>query len=108
MQKRVTFFPADASEPVEVLAINDEVIVPAEVMAAAGSAEYVIDGKAAGGAVIVTQKGELRVVDTASPGGRVPAKRTPDIIEQLRAEIAALRAEIEEMKVRKIDGIKIF
>ena len=108
MQKRVTFFPADASEPVEVLAINDEVIVPAEVMSAAGSAEYVIDGKAAGGEAIVTQKGELRVVDTASPGGRVPAERTPDIIEQLRAEIAALRAEIDELKVRKIDGIKIF
>lgn len=108
MQKRVTFFPADGSEPVAVLVRNDEVLVPCEVMAAAGSAEYVIDGISEFGEAILTQKGELRVIDTALPGGREPAKITPGMIDQLRAELAALRAEIEEMKVRKNDGIEIF
>lgn len=107
MQKRVTFFPADGTDAVALLMQNDEVIVPCEVMAHAGSAGFVIDGVGEGGEVTLTQKGELRVVDTAEPGGKEPSERTPGMLEQLRAEIAYLRGEMEKLKGQR-DGIKIF
>lgn len=107
MQKRVTFFPADGSEAVAVLLGNNEIALPDEVMAHAGSAEFVLDGVSANGEVLVSQKGELRIIDTAEPGGREPIERTPDIIEQLRSEIAHLAAEIEKLKEKR-DGIKVF
>ena len=107
MEKRATFFPADGSDAVEVLLHNDEVLLPDEVMMHAGSADFVVDGVTAMGERLVSQKGELRIVDTAEPGGRSPIAHTPDIIEQLRAEIACLRSEIGKLK-EKTDGIEIF
>ncbi len=107
LQKRVTFFPADGSEPVAILIKNGEVTLPCEVMAAAGSAGFVIDGVGEDGETLLTEKGELRVVDTVEPGGKEPIERTPSLLEQLRTEIASLRAEIEKLKGQR-DGIKIF
>lgn len=106
-EKRATFFPADGSDAVEVILHNDEVLLPDEVMMHAGSADFVIDGVTTTGERLVSQKGELRIVDTAEPGGRSPIARTPDIIEQLRCEIACLRSEIDKLKEKK-DGIEVF
>ena len=98
LQKRVTFFPADGTDAVELILNGDKLIIPDEVMSAAGSAEYVIDGIGASGERLISQKGEVRIVDTAEPGGREPVKRAPDLLHQLRSEIAALRAEIKNLK----------
>ncbi len=106
-QKRVTFFPADGSEAVEVILRNDEVTLPDEVMMHAGSAGFVIDGIGGKGDTLVSQKGELRIIDTAEPGGGKTIERTPDIIEQLRAEIAYLRAQIDRLKENR-HGIEVF
>jgi hypothetical protein len=107
MEKRATFFPADGSDAVEVILHNDEVLLPDEVMMHAGSADFVVDGVTAMGERLVSQKGELRIVDTAEPGGRSPISHTPNIIEQLRSEIAYLRSEIDRLKEKK-DGIEVF
>ncbi len=90
LAKRITFFPAEGSEPVAILIGNENVRVPDEVMAAAGNAGFVIDGVCEG-EVFITKRGELRVVDTVSPGGREPQIRTPSEYEQLRAEIERLK-----------------
>lgn len=96
--KRVTFFPADGSEAVALIVTADSVIIPDEVMANAGTAEFVVDGEDLRGGRLVSERGELRVVDTAEPGGREPKTLTPTENEQLRAEIGFLRAEIERLK----------
>lgn len=98
MRRRVTFFPADGSEAVEVYEENGAVTVPDEVMSCAGSAGFVIDGEG-GGARIVTVRGELRVIDTVRPGGREPA---------YISEIKALREEVRELRERYENGIKVF
>ncbi len=100
LQKRVTFFPADGSDAVEIPIENDEAVIPDEVMAHAGSAGFVIDGEC-DGKRIVSGKGELRVIDTARPGGKAPAYL------ELREELNALRAEYEKLKGQR-DGIKVF
>ena len=107
LSRRVTFFPADGSDAVCVSVTSDSVRVPDEVMARAGTAFYVIDGVSESGEVLVSARGELRVVDTADPGGREALERTPSEAEQIRAELAALRRELEELKGAK-NGIEIF
>ena len=94
MRKRVTFFPADGSDAVEVPIENGEAVIPDEVMERAGTAEFVIDGEC-DGRKLVTEKGELRVIDTARPGGKNPA-----YLELLR--------KYEKLKERLGDGIEIF
>ena len=101
MRKRVTFFPADGSGAVEVRLENDEAVIPDEVMECAGPAEYVIDGEV-DGRNLVTQKGELRVIDTVRPGGKNPA------LIELREELAALRAEYERLKESMGYGVSVF
>ncbi|MBQ2384928.1 MAG: hypothetical protein II292_01840 [Clostridia bacterium] len=96
--KRVTFFPAGSEDGVVLCMQGNSVIVPDEVMARAGTAFFVLDGTGLGGESLVSSRGELRVVDTATPGGREAKKRTPSEFDQLRAEIAFLRREIENMK----------
>ena len=93
MRKRVTFFPADGTDAVEVWLENDEAVIPDEVMECAGNAEFVIDGEC-DGRKLVTEKGELRVIDTARPGGKNPA-------------FLELRAEYEKLKARLADGIAV-
>ncbi len=90
LSKRITFFPADGSDAVALLLKDRSVRVPDEVMSRAGTAEFVIDGIGVGGERMVSERGELRVVDTAEPGGREPIRLTPSEYEQLRAEIAKL------------------
>jgi hypothetical protein len=98
LRRRVTFFPADGSEAVEVYENDGEVMIPDEVMNCAGSAGFVIDGEREG-ACLVSQRGELRVIDTARPGGRQPA---------YLAEITALREEVRKLKERCENGITVF
>ena len=104
--KRVTFFPADGSDAVCVIVRLDEVRVPDEVMACAGTASYVIDGISESGEVLVSARGELRIIDTAEPGGAEALERTPTEAEQIRAELAALRRELRELKEAQ-NGIKV-
>ena len=106
LSKRVTFFPADGSDAVCVIVRSDEVRVPDEVMARAGTASYVIDGISESGEVLVSARGELRIIDTAEPGGAEALERTPTEVEQIRAELAALRRELEELKEVQ-NGIKV-
>lgn len=96
--KRITFFPADGSGAVAMLLNDNSVAVPCEVMACAGTASYVLDGIGASGEALISRRGELRVIDTAEPGGDGPIERTPSEIEQLRAEIEALRSDIRDLK----------
>ena len=93
MRKRVTFFPADGSDAVETWLENGEALIPDEVMSAAGSAVFVIDGER-DGVRYVSTRGELRVIDTAAPGGKNP------LVTELREQLAALRAEYEKLKER--------
>ncbi len=93
MRKRVTFFPADGADAVEVWLENNEAVIPDEVMEFAGTAGFVIDGEI-DGRKLVTQKGELRVIDTSSPGGKNPA-------------FVELREELEKLKARLGDGIAV-
>ena len=72
-----------------------------------GTASYVIDGVSESGEAIVSVRGELRVIDTAEPGGNGSLERTPSEAEQIRAELAALRRELRELKEVR-NGIKIF
>ena len=88
MRRRVTFFPADGMSAVEVSVTNGEAIVPDSVMECAGSACFIIDGER-DGERLISERGSLRVIDTARPGGR-------------REEYAGARKE------RKEDGIAIF
>lgn len=98
MNKRVTFFPAGGNEGIALLLSGNAVRVPDEVMACAGTARFVLDGIDAGGNRLVSARGELRVVDTAYPGGREPKEYAPSEFDQLRAEIESLRGEIEALK----------
>ena len=93
MRKRVTFFPADGSDAVEVWLEKDGAVIPDEVMECAGTAEFIIDGEI-DGRKFITEKGELRVIDTARPGGKNPA-----YLELLR--------KYEKLKERLGDGIEI-
>lgn len=93
MRKRVTFFPADGSDAVEVPIENNEAVIPDEVMEHAGTAEFVIDGEV-DGRILVTQKGELRIIDTARPGGKNPL-------------LLELKEELEKLKARLADGIAV-
>jgi hypothetical protein len=96
--KRITFFPAGGGEGVAILISGSSVTVPDEVMACAGTAVFVLDGISPEGKRLVSTRGELRVIDTAFPGGREPKDQIPGEIDQLRAEVALLRAEIESLK----------
>jgi hypothetical protein len=93
MRKRVTFFPSDGSDAVEVPIENNEAVIPDEVMEHAGTAEFVIDGEVDGRS-LVTQKGELRIIDTARPGGKNPL-------------LFELKEELERLKARLADGIAV-
>ena len=93
MRKRVTFFPADGSDAVEVWVEDGEAVIPDEVMEHAGTAEFVIDGEV-DGRRLVTQKGELRIIDTARPGGKNPL-------------LLELKEELEKLKARLADGIAV-
>lgn len=101
MRRRVTFFPADGSKAYEVPVEDGEALIPEEVMACAGTAEFVIDGISAGGVTMITKRGELRVIDTAHPGGSMPLHL------ELREELRALRAEYEKLKEVIGGGIKV-
>ena len=93
MRSRVTFFPANGAEAVEVIVENGEVIIPDEVMESAGTAAFVIDGEV-DGRRFVSEKGELRVIDTANPGGKNP------LLLELKEELEKLKARCEnELKV---------
>ena len=107
LSKRVTFFPADGSDAVCVSVQSDEVRVPDEVMACAGTASYVIDGISETGEALVSARGELRIIDTAEPGGAEALEHTPTEAEQIRAELAALRRELRELKEAQ-NGIEVF
>ena len=72
--------------------------VPDEVMAHEGTAVYVIDGVGASGETLISRRGELRIVDTAEPGGKNPIVRTPSELDQLRVELESLRLELCELK----------
>ena len=98
MNKRVTFFPAGGGEGVALFLSENAVRVPDEVMASAGTATFVLDGIDADGNRLVSARGELRVIDTAYPGGREPKEWAPSELDQLRAEIESLRGEIEALK----------
>ncbi len=98
MNKRITFFPAGGGEGVALLLNANAVRVPDEVMASAGTAVFVLDGIDADGNSLVSARGELRVVDTASPGGREPKEYVPSELDQLRAELESIRGEIEALK----------
>jgi hypothetical protein len=89
-----------------VIVRSDEVRVPDEVMACAGTALYVIDGISESGEVLVSARGELRIIDTAEPGGVEALEHTPTEAEQIRAELAALRRELRELKEAQ-NGIKV-
>ncbi len=102
LSRRVTFFPADGSDSVAVITSGEAVRVPDEVMACAGTASFVLDGVGADGTALVSARGELRIVDTAEPGGREPEERVPSEIEQLRAAIHSLWTEIEKLKARAV------
>ena len=93
MRKRVTFFPADGSDAVEVFVEKDEALIPDEVMGSAGTAFFVIDGEL-DGSRLISVKGELRVIDTAAPGGKNP------LLLELKEELEKLKARYEyELKV---------
>lgn len=96
--KRITFFPADGSDAVAILLKGNSVLIPDEVMARAGTASYVIDGIGQAGETLISRRGELRIIDTAEPGGKEPTERTPSQFDQLRAEVEMLRREIYELK----------
>lgn len=98
MNKRVTFFPAGGGDGVALLLSENAVRVPDEVMASAGTARFVLDGIDAEGNRLVSARGELRVIDTAYPGGREPKEYAPSELDQLRAEIESLRGEIKALK----------
>ncbi len=91
---RISFFPADGAEAVALMLDTSSVKVPDEVMAAAGTAGFVIDGVREG-EILITKRGELRVIDTVAPGGREPRDRTPSEYEQLRTEVRKLKERIE-------------
>ena len=107
LSKRVTFVPADGSDAVCVIVTSSAVRIPDEVMACAGTASYVIDGISESGEVLVSARGELRIVDTAEPGGNEALEHTPSEAEQIRAELAALRRDLDELKEAN-NGIKVF
>lgn len=93
MRKRVTFFPANGSDAVEVFVEKDEALIPDEVMGSAGAAFFVIDGEL-DGRRLISVKGELRVIDTAAPGGKNP------LLLELKEELEKLKARYEyELKV---------
>lgn len=94
LHKRMTFFPADGSDAVALTVEDGGVRVPDEVMAAAGTASYVIDGVREG-EIFISKRGELRVVDTVDPGGREPVTRTPSDYDRLRAELQELKERIK-------------
>jgi hypothetical protein len=96
--KRITFFPAGGGEGVAILISGSSVTVPDEVMARAGTAVFVLDGISPEGKRLVSTRGELRVIDTASPGGKEPKHFVPSEIDQLRAELERLRGEVERLK----------
>lgn len=96
--KRITFFPADGSGAVAILFGGNSVIIPDEVMAHEGTAAYVIDGISSSGESLVSRRGELRIIDTAEPGGKEPRDCTPGEFDQLRAEVEELRAELMKLK----------
>lgn len=98
LAKRITFFPADGSDAVALLLKDNCVSLPNEVMSHDGTAVYVIDGIGASGETLISCRGELRIIDTAEPGGKDPIERTPSEFEQLRAEVEALRAELRELR----------
>lgn len=98
MNKRVTFFPAGGGDGVALLLGENAVRVPDEVMASAGTARFVLDGIDVEGNRLVSARGELRVIDTAYPGGREPKEYAPSELDQLRAEIESLRGESEALK----------
>jgi hypothetical protein len=81
---------------------ENSVRLPDEVMCSAGTASFVLDGVGEDGTVLVSARGELRVVDTAEPGGREPEVRVPSELEQLRAALESLRRELEGLKARSI------
>lgn len=97
LARQVTFFPTQG-QAVAVIMNENTVRVPDEVMALAGTASFVLDGVGEDGTVLVSARGELRVVDTAEPGGREPGVYVPSELEQLRAAIGVLRREVEELK----------
>jgi hypothetical protein len=96
--KRITFFPAGGGEGVAILISGSSVKVPDEVMARAGTAVFVLDGVSTEGKRLVSTRGELRVIDTASPGGKEPKQFVPSELDQLRAELERLRGEVERLK----------
>lgn len=96
--KRITFFPAGGGEGVAILISGSSVTVPDEVMARAGTAIFVLDGISPEGKRLVSTRGELRVIDTASLGGKEPKHFVPSEIDQLRAELERLRGEVERLK----------
>ena len=98
MNKRITFFPAGGGEGVLLILSGNAVRVPDEVMARAGTATFVLDGIDPDGNRLVSTRGELRVIDTAFPGGREPKEYAPSELDQLRLEITSLRREIEALK----------
>ena len=98
MNKRVTFFPAGGGDGVALLLGENAVRVPDEVMASAGTARFVLDGIDVEGNRLVSARGELRVIDTAYPGGREPKEYAPSELDQLRTEIESLRGEIKALK----------
>jgi hypothetical protein len=98
MEKRLTFFPAGDGDAVSVIMNCNSVRVPDEVIACAGTAVFVLDGIDSDGRKLVSTRGELRIIDTASPGGREPKEYVPSEIDQLRAALASLRREVEVLK----------
>lgn len=98
MNKRITFFPAGGGESILLILSGNTVRVPDEVMARAGTASFVLDGIDPDGNRLVSARGELRVIDTAFPGGREPKEYAPSEIDQLRAALESLSREVEAMK----------
>jgi hypothetical protein len=86
LMRRATFYPADGSQPIEVLVSDGEVAVPAEVTAAAGTAEYVLDGTR-DGVRLISLCGRLRVLQTKGAGGDDSAGASEDAYAQLVALI---------------------
>ncbi len=98
MQKRITFYRSGDGEAVSLIMNGNSACVPDEIMAYAGTAFFVLDGIDPEGRRLVSTRGELRIIDTATPGGREPKVYVASELDQLRAELESLRRELESLK----------
>ncbi len=87
LSKCVSFYPADASEPVAVFLGSDtELKIPAEVMSIAGQAKYIVSGVKDENTMISVM-GVLQVAETLDAAEKVPGEVTPDLASQVLLKV---------------------